>query len=70
MLDIARHLNLVVVAEGVETEEQLAWLDNLGCHYVQGYLTGKPMPAHVALAALKENLYTELLPADKRPGTP
>jgi diguanylate cyclase (GGDEF)-like protein len=66
VLDIAKHLNLSVVAEGVETEEQLAWLDNRGCHYVQGYLTGKPMPAHVALAALKENLYTELLPADTR----
>ncbi len=70
VLDIARHLDLSVVAEGVETEEQLAWLDNLGCHYVQGYLTGKPMPAHVAMAALKENLYTELLPADIRPGKP
>ncbi|NNG25837.1 putative bifunctional diguanylate cyclase/phosphodiesterase [Telluria aromaticivorans] len=70
VLDIARHLDLLVVAEGVETEEQLAWLDNLGCHYVQGYLTGKPMPAHVAMAALKENLYTELLPADIRPGKP
>ena len=70
VLDIARHLGLAVVAEGVETEEQLAWLDNLGCHYVQGYLTGKPMPAHVALAALKENLYTELLPAELRPGKP
>jgi len=33
---------------------------------VQGYLTGKPMPAHVAMTALKENLYTELLPADFR----
>ncbi|MGH8852925.1 MAG: putative bifunctional diguanylate cyclase/phosphodiesterase [Telluria sp.] len=70
VLDIAKHLDLSVVAEGVETEEQLAWLDNLGCHYVQGYLTGKPMPAHVALAALKENLYTELLPADTRTGKP
>ncbi len=70
VLDLAKHLDLSVVAEGVETEEQLAWLDNLGCHYVQGYLTGKPMPAHVALAALKENLYTELLPHDIRAGKP
>ncbi|UVW27011.1 bifunctional diguanylate cyclase/phosphodiesterase [Massilia sp. H6] len=70
VLDIARHLDLSVVAEGVETEEQLAWLGKLGCHYVQGYLTGKPMPAHVALAALKENLYTELLPGELGPGKP
>ncbi|CAN7414168.1 putative bifunctional diguanylate cyclase/phosphodiesterase [Massilia sp. LjRoot122] len=66
VLDLAKHLDLSVVAEGVETEAQLAWLSDLGCHYVQGYLTGKPMPAHVALTALKENLYTELLPADFR----
>jgi EAL domain-containing protein (putative c-di-GMP-specific phosphodiesterase class I) len=66
VLDLAKHLDLSVVAEGVETEAQLAWLDQLGCQYVQGYLTGKPMPAHVALTALKENLYTELLPHDFR----
>ena len=66
VLDLAKHLDLSVVAEGVETEAQLAFLDSLGCQYVQGYLTGKPMPAHVAMTALKEDLYTELLPADFR----
>ncbi|MCC2955479.1 EAL domain-containing protein [Massilia sp. IC2-477] len=70
VLDLAKHLDLSVVAEGVETEAQLAWLDKLGCHYVQGYLTGKPMPAHVAVAALTENLYTELLPHDLPAGKP
>ncbi|MFL6674232.1 MAG: putative bifunctional diguanylate cyclase/phosphodiesterase [Massilia sp.] len=68
VLDLAKHLDLSVVAEGVETEQQLGWLDQRGCHYVQGYLTGKPMPAHVALAALKENLYTALLPGEPRAG--
>ena len=68
ILDLAGHLSLSVVAEGVETEEQLTWLDDQGCHYVQGYLTGKPMPANVAVTALKENLYTALLPADHRTG--
>ena len=70
VLDLARHLSLAVVAEGVETEDQLTWLDEQGCHYVQGYLTGKPMPANVAATALKENLYTALLPADTRTGKP
>jgi len=65
VFDLAGHLSLTVVAEGVETEEQLAWLDQQGCHYVQGYLTGKPMPGNVVLAALKENLYTELLPDNR-----
>jgi diguanylate cyclase (GGDEF)-like protein len=69
VLDLAKHMDLSVVAEGVETEAQLAWLEQRGCHYVQGYLTGKPMPANVALAALKENLYTALLPGEPRAGT-
>jgi len=68
VLDIAKHLNLSVVAEGVETEEQMAYVASRGCDYVQGYLTGKPMPAHVALAALKENLYAALLPDELRAG--
>ena len=66
VLDLAKHLGLSVVAEGVETEEQLSYVESRGCDYVQGYLTGKPMPANVAIAALKENLYTELLPDDLR----
>ena len=69
VLDMARHLDLSVVAEGVETEAQLAWLDERDCRYVQGYLTGKPMPAHVAIAALQDNHYTALLPSEPRAGT-
>jgi diguanylate cyclase (GGDEF)-like protein len=70
VLDMARHLDLSVVAEGVETEEQLDWLSARDCRYVQGYLTGKPMPAHVALAALQDNHYTALLPPDRQARTP
>jgi len=70
VLDLAKHLGLSVVAEGVETEDQLDYVESRGCDYVQGYLTGKPMSAHVAMAALKEDLYTELLPGDLRAGTP
>lgn len=44
MVDIARSLDLVSVAEGVETEAQLAFLRRLGCAEVQGYLYGRPMP--------------------------
>ncbi len=70
VLDMARHLGLSVVAEGVETEEQLGWLQQRDCRYIQGYLTGKPMPAHVALAALQDNHYTALLPPDRQARTP
>lgn len=39
---MARDLELSVVAEGVETEPQLATLQELGCTNIQGYLTGRP----------------------------
>jgi diguanylate cyclase (GGDEF)-like protein len=42
---MTRELNLKVVAEGVETEEQLAFLKDRRCDVVQGFLFSKPMPA-------------------------
>ena len=45
IIALARNLNLKVVAEGVETREQLEFLARQGCHAYQGYLSGKPMPA-------------------------
>ncbi len=44
MVEMAHHLNLGVVAEGVETEAELAVLKHCGCDYVQGFLLGRPMP--------------------------
>jgi len=44
-LALAQGLKLSVVAEGIETEEQLTLLRDLGCNYGQGYLFGKPMAA-------------------------
>ena len=69
VLDMARHLGLSVVAEGVETEDQLGWLQARDCRYIQGYLTGRPMPANIALAALQDNHYTALLPQDRPAST-
>lgn len=43
---LAKRLGLETVAEGVETEEQLAMLRNEGCEFAQGYLLGRPMPAN------------------------
>ncbi len=42
---MAHGLKLKVVAEGIETEEQLAYLKKLGCDYGQGYLFSKPVSA-------------------------
>ena len=41
-----------VIAEGVETEEQLERLQALGCELVQGYLFSKPIKPEKALAML------------------
>ena len=45
MLAMARSLGLQVVAEGVETEQQQAFLRGENCEFVQGYLYAAPMPA-------------------------
>ncbi len=41
---LAKNLKMRVIAEGIETEAQLALLQNLGCDFGQGYLMAKPMP--------------------------
>ena len=43
IMSIAKTCTLQVVAEGVETEEQLAYLKSIGCQYVQGYYFSKPL---------------------------
>ncbi len=44
IVNLAKNLNIRVTAEGVETKQQLEYLENIGCHTAQGYLFGKPMP--------------------------
>lgn len=47
IVTIAKELNLLIVAEGVETRTQHKLVTELGCHYGQGYLYGKPMSGEV-----------------------
>lgn len=44
MIELSRKLGMHTVCEGVETEEQLRYVQDLGCNSVQGFLLGRPMP--------------------------
>ncbi len=55
IISLARSLSLSVVAEGIETEEQLRVLETLGCDYGQGFLFAKPLPAPELESLLKTN---------------
>jgi EAL domain-containing protein (putative c-di-GMP-specific phosphodiesterase class I) len=55
MLSMASSLGMYCVAEGVETEQQLAFFSQRGCHLIQGYLFGKPMAADQLIHKLQQN---------------
>ncbi|MNL84348.1 Cyclic di-GMP phosphodiesterase YahA [compost metagenome] len=50
---MARSLELKVIAEGVETQDQLDFLQGLGCHFYQGYLHSRPLPVEAFKKLLK-----------------
>ncbi|MGD0431460.1 MAG: EAL domain-containing protein [Acetobacteraceae bacterium] len=63
VLSMCRKLGLSIVGEGVETEQQMALLRQLGCTELQGYLLGRPMPA----SAVAELLRAKGHEPEKRP---
>ena len=60
VIQMACSLGLEVVAEGVESREQEAWLRTCGCHYLQGYLYGTPADLHTSEIAYRESLNQQL----------
>src|SRR5574343_33061 len=52
-IGLAHNLGLTVVAEGIETPEQLEYLRSRGCDLVQGYLFSRPIPADEAEAFIR-----------------
>ncbi|HCF4900583.1 TPA: EAL domain-containing protein, partial [Pseudomonas aeruginosa] len=52
IIALGQTLGLKIVAEGVETAEQQELLTRLGCHTLQGYLLGRPLPAELLVKSL------------------
>jgi sensor c-di-GMP phosphodiesterase-like protein len=50
LLSVTKHFGFLTLAEGVETEEQAAWLVANGCRFGQGFLFAKPLPLTEFLA--------------------
>ncbi|MBF0380241.1 MAG: EAL domain-containing protein [Magnetococcales bacterium] len=67
IVSMAKSLKLRVVAEGVETVEQLEFLKNIGCQELQGYLISRPIPAEEFSRFLKDKPFSldELLKSKK-----
>ncbi len=59
VLDIAKYLNVPVVAEGVENEKQLEILRNASCDLVQGYYFSRPLPADEFEKLIEREIATE-----------
>lgn len=54
-IDIAKNLNLKVIAEGIETQEIRDFVEAEGCYAVQGYLISKPLQEEQVLAWMQDN---------------
>ena len=55
IIAMANHLDLNIIAEGVETEQQKQWLHNNGCFLNQGFLFSNPVSAEQFLIFLTQN---------------
>jgi len=62
IVGLGRGLGKIVVAEGVETEEQAQQLRRLGCDLAQGYLFGRPAPFKAPVIALPTDASTPAAP--------
>jgi len=62
IVSLGSELGIDVIAKGVETEQQLKMLTDLGCPRAQGYLLGRPMPAKQAQLALRKVWGNRVMP--------
>ena len=65
IIAMANNLNLAVVAEGIETEEQLQFLEESRCDVIQGFHVGRPVPAEeitLLFNRLQQNSFPDPVP--------
>jgi diguanylate cyclase (GGDEF)-like protein/PAS domain S-box-containing protein len=55
VISMANNMDLRVIAEGVETAEQLSYLTDENCHEIQGYYLSRPVPAHEICSLVDAN---------------
>jgi len=55
MIDIAHRLNLSVIAEGVQTQDQVSFLQDHDCDEIQGYFYSDPIPAYAFETLMRES---------------
>jgi len=55
IVGIAKNFDLHVIVEGVETEQQVAILRQLGCNEMQGYYFSRPLPSRKLMAFLQKS---------------
>ena len=60
IMDISRTMGLKVTAEGIETQGHAEMLSDMKCDYIQGYFTGKPLPAEDLAAVILGKFAREL----------
>ncbi|OPL11644.1 MAG: hypothetical protein AVO39_04830 [delta proteobacterium MLS_D] len=70
ILAMGRTLNLTIVAEGVETKEQMSYLEQQSCDLMQGFYFSRPIPPNKFVALLRKhgkNIKTKNMPGDETP---
>jgi diguanylate cyclase (GGDEF)-like protein len=70
IVDMARHMDLRVVAEGVETSAVIERLTSIGCDELQGYFVSHPLPAEQATEWLREHVRSSASTADRGASRP
>jgi len=65
IIELGHSLNLSVLAEGIETPEQAAWLKENGCDFGQGFLFSRPLPLAMMLSFLRTQADKNQAPSEQ-----